>query len=215
MKTCNLWLFLVFLSFNSFTAGNEGEQGVVPVLYMEDLVITASRFGQSLSDLSPSVSVFSKKTIEDGLYLNVTDVLNQIPGLHLSANGGMGKVTSMFTRGSESNHTSVLLNGRRLPTGFSGQYDLGQLSLSNVGTIEVVRGDNSSLYGGAIGGVVNVRSNVAKGGQNQKLKAEVGSDNGKFYDYNYSLANDRLNSSFGISSANTKGIQPIYISFTP
>jgi vitamin B12 transporter len=207
MKTCNLWLFLVFLSFNSFTFGNEGEQDVVPVLYMEDLVVTASRFGQSLSDLSPSVSVFSKKTIEDGLYLNVTDVLNQIPGLHLSANGGMGKVTSMFTRGSESNHTAVLLNGRRLPTGFSGQYDLGQLSLSNVGTIEVVRGDNSSLYGGAIGGVVNVRSNVAKGGQNQKLKAEVGSDNGKFYDYNYSLVNDRLNSSFGISSANTDGYQ--------
>ena len=32
--------------------------------------------------------------------------------------GGMGSASSMFTRGSESNHTAVLLNGRRLPSGF-------------------------------------------------------------------------------------------------
>ena len=143
-----LFLLYLFLALNGICFAQVEEQEMNPVFQMEDFVVTASRFGQALSELSPSVSVFSNKTIEEGLYLNVRDVLNQIPGVYLAANGGIGKVTSMFTRGSESNHTAILLNGRRLPTGFSGQYDLGQLSLSNVGSIEVVRGDNSSLYGG-------------------------------------------------------------------
>ena len=202
-----LCLLVLFLIFSAVSFAQVEEREIDPVFQMEDFVVTASRFGQALSELSPSVSVFSNKTIEEGLYLNVRDVLNQIPGVYLAANGGMGKVTSMFTRGSESNHTAILLNGRRLPTGFSGQYDLGQLSLSNVGSIEVVRGDNSSLYGGAIGGVVNIRSDLARIELSQKIKLEVGSDNAKFLNYNYGISNDRVNASFAINSANTDGYQ--------
>lgn len=200
-------LLLWFLVINSVSFAQVKEQAMAPVFQMEDFVVTASRFGQTLSELSPSVSAFPKKAIEEGLYLNVRDVLNQIPGVHLAANGGMGKATSMFTRGSESSHTAILLNGRRMPTGASGQYDLGNLSLSNVGSIEVVRGDNSSLYGGAIGGVVNIRSDFATGGLNQKFKFEIGSNNAKFYNYNYGLSKNNFNASFAINSANTDGYQ--------
>ena len=202
-----LFLLYLFLALNGICFAQFEEQEMDPVLQMEDFVVTASRFGQSLSELSPSVSAFPKKTIEEGLYLNVRDVLNQIPGLHIAPNGGMGKVSSMFTRGSESNHTAILLNGRRMPTGASGGYDLGNLSLSNVGSIEVVRGDNSSLYGGAIGGVVNIRSDFATGGLKQKLKLESGSDNAKFLNYNYGVSSDNLNASFAINSASTDGYQ--------
>ena len=208
VKTNHLLLLLYLsLALNAISFAQFEDEEMDPVFQMEDFVVTASRFGQSLSELSPSVSAFPKKTIEEGLYLNVRDVLNQIPGLHIAANGGMGKVSSMFTRGSESNHTAILLNGRRMPTGASGQYDLGNLSLSNVGSIEVVRGDNSSLYGGAIGGVVNIRSDFATGGLKQKLKLESGSDNAKFLNYNYGVSSDKLNASFAINSASTDGYQ--------
>ena len=208
VKTNHLLLLLYLsLALNAISFAQFEDEEMDPVFQMEDFVVTASRFGQSLSELSPSVSAFPKKTIEEGLYLNVRDVLNQIPGLHIAANGGMGKVSSMFTRGSESNHTAILLNGRRMPTGASGQYDLGNLSLSNVGSIEVVRGDNSSLYGGAIGGVVNIRSDFATGGLKQKIKLESGSDNAKFLNYNYGVSSDKLNASFAINSASTDGYQ--------
>lgn len=208
VKTNHLLLLLYLsLALNAISFAQFEDEEIDPVFQMEDFVVTASRFGQSLSELSPSVSAFPKKTIEEGLYLNVRDVLNQIPGLHIAANGGMGKVSSMFTRGSESNHTAILLNGRRMPTGASGQYDLGNLSLSNVGSIEVVRGDNSSLYGGAIGGVVNIRSDFATGGLKQKIKLESGSDNAKFLNYNYGVSSDKLNASFAINSASTDGYQ--------
>lgn len=206
MKTFSTHL-LFFIAFSSFSFGQNTEQGIASTYQIEDFVVTASRFEQTLSELSPSVSVFSKEAIESGYYFNLADIINQVPGIHLSANGGMGKVKSMFTRGSESNHTAILLNGRRLPTGFSGQYDLGQLSLANVGSIEVVRGDNSSLYGGAIGGVVNVRSNTAKAGKHQSIKIETGSDNAKFHNYDYAISNDKLTASLAINSASTDGYQ--------
>ena len=51
-------------------------------------------------------------------------MLKQIPGIFSQLMVVWVQATSMFTRGSESNHTAVLLNGRRIPTGASGQYDL-------------------------------------------------------------------------------------------
>ena len=198
---------LLFISLNSYSFGENTEQSITTTYQIEDLVVTASRFNQPLSDLSPSVSLFSKESIELSHYANLADIIKEVPGINLSANGGMGKVKSMFTRGSESNHTAILLNGRRLPTGFSGQYDLGQLSLANVGSIEVVRGDNSSLYGGAIGGVVNVRSNTANSGKHQSIKIETGSDNAKFYNYDYGISDNKLNASLAINSASTDGYQ--------
>ena len=206
MKTFSTHL-LFFIAFSYFSFGQNTEQVIASTYQIEDFVVTASRFEQTLSELSPSVSVFSKEAIESGHYLNLADIINQVPGIHLSANGGMGKIKSMFTRGSESNHTAILLNGRRLPTGFSGLYDLGQLSLANVGSIEVVRGDNSSLYGGAIGGVVNVRSNTAKAGKHQSIKVETGSENAKFYNYDYGISDDKLTTSLAINSASTDGYQ--------
>ena len=53
------------------------------------------------------------------------------PGVFL-VTGGIGKATSLFTRGSESNHTAFLFNDRSCPTGQSGQYDSGLLGLVNV-----------------------------------------------------------------------------------
>ena len=118
-------LKLVFLTFitTTFLFGSNSEK----VYDLDDYVVTASRLNQDLFDLSPSVSAFNKEDIENGAYLNLTDVLWQIPGTFLVPTGGIGKATSLFTRGSESNHTAFLFNDRRLPTGFSGQYDSGLL----------------------------------------------------------------------------------------
>ena len=82
------------------------------------------------------------------------------------------------------------------------------MSLANVGSIEVVRGDNSSLYGGAIGGSsMFEKCNTAKAGKHQSIKIETGSENAKFYNYNYGISNDKLNASLAINSASTDGYQ--------
>ena len=158
------------------------------VYQLPDYVVTPTRFDQKPEDLSPSVSYFSSDALAKAQYVNLKDALNQVPGIFLVSNGGMGTVTSLFSRGSESNHTTLLINGRRLPSGFSGQYDLGQLSLVNASSVEMVRGDVSALYGGgSIAGTVNIRTDQARYGTLQKIRAELGRNDFNHTEYSLSL----------------------------
>ena len=196
---------LVFLTFitTAFLFGSNSEK----VYNLDDYVVTASRLNQDLFDLSPSVSAFNKEDIENGAYVNLTDVLWQIPGTFLVPTGGIGKATSLFTRGSESNHTAILFNYRRLPTGFSGQYDSGLLGLLNVGSVEFVKGDNSSLYGGAIGGIINLRSPKANKGSIQNFNLESGSNTFRKVAYNTAYGSESLSITYGLETLRSNGFQ--------
>ncbi|MDH4065017.1 MAG: TonB-dependent receptor, partial [Acidobacteriota bacterium] len=79
-----------------------------------------------------------------------------VAGVTVQQNGGPGTVTSLFTRGGESDYTLVLIDGIRA-NAFGGGIDLSQLSLADVERVEVVRGPQSAQYGAdAIGGVVQI-----------------------------------------------------------
>jgi vitamin B12 transporter len=172
--------------------GDESKNDKEAIYRLPDYVITASRFPEVIDELSPSVSYISLEQLESSHWQSLSDVLLQMPGAFLVSNGGMGTVTSLFTRGSESNHTTFLLNGRRLPSGFSGNYDVGQISLVNLSSVDMVRGDNSSLHGdGAIGGVVNLRSAKATIGLKQSVQVEGGSDDFTHCNYSYAFRDDR------------------------
>ncbi len=179
------------------------------VYQLPDYVVTPTRFDQKPEDLSPSVSYFSSDALAKAQYVNLKDALNQVPGIFLVSNGGMGTVTSLFSRGSESNHTTLLINGRRLPSGFSGQYDLGQLSLVNASSVEMVRGDVSALYGGgSIAGTVNIRTDQARYGTLQKIRAELGRNDFNHTEYSFNHGADDYSLSLGLESTNTNGYQP-------
>ena len=74
MKTFSTHL-LFFIAFSSFSFGQNTEQGIASTYQIKDFVVTASRFEQTLSELSPSVSLFSKEAIESGHYLNLADII--------------------------------------------------------------------------------------------------------------------------------------------
>ena len=111
----------------------------------------------------PSVDTIAAAELRQFQRTSVNDTLRRLAGTSVVQNGGPGTVTGFSIRGMQSDQNVVLLNGRRLPPGLAGQYQLELLEVSTLESVQVLKGSASSLYGAdAIGGVVDLRSTDAR-----------------------------------------------------
>ncbi|EFB70548.1 TonB-dependent vitamin B12 receptor [Providencia rustigianii DSM 4541] len=122
------------------------------------MVVSANRFEQPLSSILAPVTVVTREDIDHWQSNSVIDVLRRLPGVDVAQSGGMGQLSSLFIRGTESRHVLVLIDGVRLnQAGISGSSDMSQIPISLVQRIEYIRGARSAVYGSdAIGGVINI-----------------------------------------------------------
>ena len=136
----------------------------------ETLVVSAAQIDQPLSRTPDSVTVIPGREIEAKQQFTLASALRSVPGLTLQQNGGPGTVTSLFSRGGESDYTLVLVDGVR-QNSFGGGLDLSQVPLQDVERIEVLRGSQSALYGSdAIGGVIQI---ITRSGGKPSAQAQV------------------------------------------
>ncbi|WP_249149000.1 TonB-dependent receptor plug domain-containing protein [Bradyrhizobium manausense] len=106
-----------------------------------------------------SVTVLTARDMERDQRRTASDALSAVPGLNLVQTGGPGGQASIFMRGTNSNHTKVLIDGIDVsdPSSPNRSFDLGKLLTSDLQQIEVLRGPQSGLYGAdALGGVISM-----------------------------------------------------------
>jgi vitamin B12 transporter len=131
--------------------------------------VIETRQAAPLADASPSVSRLDVTAATESGLTTLTSLLGGAPGVYASEQSGEGSVGSLFLRGTNSTQTAVLLDGRRLPQGFSNSYEIGRYRIFGLSSVEVLRGPSSSLYGAnALGGVIDLR-------QQSPLTAKAGS----------------------------------------
>ena len=124
---------------------------------LDTLVVTATRSEEKIKDVPARIAVISKSDIEKNPALNLNDLVKQDAALNVVQTGGLGQTTSIFTRGTNSNHTLVLKDGAALIEGINGKNNTELLDLSDVGQIEILKGPASVQYGSyAIGGVIQI-----------------------------------------------------------
>ena len=122
----------------------------------ESLVVSAAHVDLPLSQAAASVTVISGADLAARQVRTVGDALRTVPGLAVAQNGVLGSLTSLFTRGGDSDFTLVLVDGIRA-NAFGGGLDLSQVPLVDVERVEIVRGPQSAVFGSdAIGGVVQI-----------------------------------------------------------
>lgn len=125
---------------------------------LPETVVVEARLPRPAETASPSVSRISGDDLAEEGRRDLAAALGDLPGMVALSQAGEGSQTSLFTRGTSSNHTALLLDGRRLSPGFSGSYEPGRYRLGGLSSVEVHRGATSSLYGAnALGGVVDLR----------------------------------------------------------
>ena len=106
------------------------------------------------------------------------DALSTVPGLNVVQTGGPGGQTSVFMRGTNSNHVKVLIDGIDVsdPSITNGAFDFAHLLTGDIERIEVLRGPQSGLYGSdAIGGVISITTKKGEGPPKVTASVEGGS----------------------------------------
>ena len=123
----------------------------------EPVVISAMRLEQPLSAVLPSVSLITRKDIDQSQAQSLADVLQGLAGFEFGRNGGSGAVTSFFLRGQDSVNVVVMVDGLRVQTDSIGALQITDVPMDQIDRIEVLRGNASALYGeAAIGGVIQI-----------------------------------------------------------
>jgi vitamin B12 transporter len=142
----------------------------------ERVVITASLLGAVRSDLlGSSATVLNPIDLENRQTRIVSDILRDVPGVAVSGLG-VGQFTNVRLRGAEANHTLALIDGMKVSDPFAGEFDFGTLMADEIARVEVLRGEQSALYGSdAIGGVVHYITLTGAEAPGIRARAEGGS----------------------------------------
>ncbi|ASM51930.1 ferrienterochelin and colicins outer membrane receptor [Pseudoalteromonas espejiana DSM 9414] len=156
---------------------------------IETIVVTASGFEQTLAQAPASITLISRKQLENRAYKDLTDALNDVAGVTVTGGGSRQDIS---VRGMPAQYTAILVDGKKQsgresqPSG-SGGFEQDWLPpLDAIERIEVVRGPMSTLYGSdAIGGVINVITRKSYENWHANLRVETtqqsNSDSGDEY----------------------------------
>ena len=139
----------IFTSGAACAADDSGELG--------EVIVTATRYPVASERVLSDSFVINRDEIERSMPVDLADLLRTHAGIEIGRAGGPGQTPSIFMRGSDSNHTLVLLDGIRLNPGTIGSAALQNFMPELAQRVEVVKGPLSSIYGtDAIGGVINI-----------------------------------------------------------
>jgi vitamin B12 transporter len=174
----------------------------------DSLVVTASRTPESRAKVTESVTSFTRADIQALGASSLADVVRFVPGVNVESAGREGSVTSMFTRGGESDYNLVLIDGVRVNQS-GGVFDFSRINAAEIERVEVVRGAQSSLWGSdAMGSVVQIFTRRAGAGDRPQVSAST--EGGSFNTFRGDArlmggASNRVDYSAGLSRRQSDG----------
>lgn len=172
----------------------------------DPIVVTATRTAQTADEALASVTVITREDIERRQATSLSELLTGLAGIDGTVSGGYGKTTSLFLRGTNSDHVLVMVDGIKIGSATTGMAALEFLPLTQVERIEIVRGPRSSLYGSeAVGGVVQIFTRRGMDKSETHAEAGAGSYSTRAVSAGISSAKDNTGLSITASRFTTEG----------
>lgn len=180
------------------------------VTELNTINVTATRTAQTVDETLASVTVITRDDIDKLQDHDLVSLLDGLPGLTISSSGGLGKVTGLRLRGTDSGHVLVLIDGIRISSATAGQTAFEHLPLAQIERIEIVRGPLSHLYGAdAIGGVIQIFTRQGQQGMQINAKTGYGSHNTTNSSLSISGADNNTHYSLSISQLKSDGFNAL------
>ena len=125
---------------------------------LEEVVVSAGRFEQKLSDVTVSMDVVKSGDIARQAPTDISSTLRTLPGVDIvdkqpSMRGGSGWTYGVGAR------SQILVDGMSTLNPKTGEINWNTVPLENVEQVEVIKGASSVLYGSsALNGIINIRT---------------------------------------------------------
>ena len=152
----SMFIFLASLSLAHTEPAISQEEEV------EEILVTTTRNRRSFEQQPTRVEVLGAEEINEKANMkpgNIRMLLNESTGIHVQQTSATSFNSSIRIQGLDGKYTQLLRDGLPLYGGFSGGLSLLQVAPLDLKQVEVVKGSNSTLYGGgAIAGIVNLIS---------------------------------------------------------
>jgi vitamin B12 transporter len=169
-------------------------------------VVTATRTESRADAVLSDVTVITREEIEKGTGRTVAELLSRVAGVQMTGNGGLGKNSGVFIRGTGSTHVLLLVDGVRVGSATSGQANFDNIPIESIERIEVLKGPASALYGSdAVGGVIQIFTRQGREGFFPYASATVGSAGRNELSTGLSGGSKEVSYNLGVQSLRERG----------
>ena len=150
----------------AFAFSNAACADPAPANELDSVVVTASRFKESDTNVPANISIITRDDIRATPAYDLPSLFKGSAGVGVRAlYGSLGIDSTVDIRGfgeSAGSNTLILLDGQRLNPIDAGSVSWSAIPLDSVQRIEILRGAGTVMYGDkATGGVVNIITDKA------------------------------------------------------
>lgn len=125
---------------------------------IEEVVVSAGKFEQKLSDVTVSMEVIKPSTIENNNSFVMDQALNQVPGVDINDKQPSIRASTGWSYGAGS-RVIILMDDLPIMSADVGDVKWNYIPMENISQVEVIKGASSALFGSsALSGVINIRS---------------------------------------------------------
>jgi vitamin B12 transporter len=127
---------------------------------LEEVVVTATKFNLKKENSGKVITKITQKQLQKNAGKTVIEILNTVAGIDVrGVNANATEPRSINIRGGRSRQVLVLIDGVPVTdqSAINQEFDLRLLAVSQIESIEILKGASSTLYGsGAATAVINI-----------------------------------------------------------
>jgi iron complex outermembrane receptor protein len=126
---------------------------------LNEVIVNANQIPKALKKAVATIEVISKKDIDRGNDINISQVLNRTPGVFVQS--GALNTNRLTIRGIGARNpfetSKIRAYFKDIPiTNGSGETTIEDFELGSISRIEVIKGATSSIYGAGLGGTIHL-----------------------------------------------------------